>query len=194
MVQLNLNFPHTCKHTFSACKSLKYGVYPHGCTQICHVIKYLSHTIDMHHTSKFITSACLVSQQTHKACDTSRATLYHELHMAHQTFMTWISSSWAQLQHNHCNIKESLICTSCQNNSQFWNGSWYKWVYTSTMHLHVHTEMIACKIASYVCWNSILCNFMDEGYVQMSSGLIYIIIIYNIKKGLCCTTASCHSM
>ena len=49
-----------CKHTFSACKHLKSGVYllvTHG-----FVIQFNTHaTLDMHHMNKFIASTHLVS-------------------------------------------------------------------------------------------------------------------------------------
>ena len=55
---------HAFKQTFSACKGLKFVLV---------VYRFLMQfniggaTLDMHHKSKFITSACLVMQQTHEA-------------------------------------------------------------------------------------------------------------------------------
>ena len=66
-------------------------------------------TLDIYYMSKFVMSACLVSQQTHEACHASRVHVLSTIHMAHQKCMALISYSQAQLQYNYYNIKRALV-------------------------------------------------------------------------------------
>ena len=90
-------------------------MYLLGCMWICCVIKYLCHT--RHHTSKFITTSCLVSQQMHKAYHTSRAYVLSSTTCGTPDMHDMKSPLQAQLQHNYCNIKKTLCIASCQDSS-----------------------------------------------------------------------------
>ena len=137
---------HACKHTFSACKGLKSGMYIPSWLHkdlSCNLM-FMPH-LNMHHTRKFIMSEHLVSRQAYKACHMSRV---HVLSTTRDMpeMHTHINSSRAQLQHRYYKFSWiwSDICKPCK----------YHFLTTLTLNFFVGLSFFPLQILLVILWSS----------------------------------------